>query len=60
MVRVGDRVRLVDDTASGEERDSWEVIGIKSNFKGLWIKLDSDMHLEVWHDSRYYEVLSDG
>jgi len=56
-VEVGNAVRRPDD-----ESQSWIIINTKSDARSFWIQLDGyhrNSQEVVWHDARYFEVISE-
>ena len=56
-MKVGDAVRRPDD-----ESQTWIITNTKSDARAFWIQLDGyhrKSQQDVWHDARYFEVISE-
>ncbi len=58
-MKLGSRVKQKYKQGLEEEHPVWIVIDLKSNAKGIWIKLNDDFYPDTWHDSSYYEVINE-
>ncbi|MDB4337607.1 hypothetical protein OAA09_01155 [bacterium] len=58
-MKSGDTVRQIDDESLHRTQQTWVVTDIKSDSRGLWVKFNDDVYSDMWHDSSYYEVISE-
>ena len=56
-MKVGDTVRLSGDESSVQKTRM--IVSLKSDARGVWIKLDKDMYPDMWHSASYYEVIQE-
>jgi len=52
-VKVGDEIKYIN----GREGESWKILEIKSNHRGLWLRICDSM--DMWHSSSQFEVINE-